>query len=317
MGMKRNSSRSGEARASFYRVVLEGLAACIFSLLITASGPTLSAEDESERVSSLQKWIDLLPPELRPVTETLPDAKNAWPVWIQAFKKLALLKREEDRELVKEIARGQRPFPGGGSGEALEKWLEDNEAALDLIDRGAALGRLRAPEGDKVEIGGAEVPAGRLEMEAANLFALGLARHLKDGKVGKALADLERFSRFAGLAGRPSSSFFSGLSIRSQVLLWIREAATHPRAGAADLRALLAPLSRLQDPVEGYRQFLRSPGLLKALFTWINLRMLPEPLRPRWRHRLGMIGCGIFYLGLSILVFLEKQLPFLRELFGA
>ncbi|MDA1232039.1 MAG: Nramp family divalent metal transporter, partial [Planctomycetota bacterium] len=42
---------------------------------------------------------------------------------------------------------------------------------------------------------------------------------------------------------------------------------------------------------------------------WINCRLLPEPLRPRWYQRLGMICCGVFYSSLALLVFWTKVLP--------
>jgi hypothetical protein len=45
-----------------------------------------------------------------------------------------------------------------------------------------------------------------------------------------------------------------------------------------------------------------------------NLVYLPKPLRPGWIQRLGIIACGVFYLGMSVLVFYHKQLPMLKEL---
>jgi hypothetical protein len=48
-----------------------------------------------------------------------------------------------------------------------------------------------------------------------------------------------------------------------------------------------------------------------------NLRYLPPELRPGWISRAGVVLCGVFYLGLSGLVFYHKQLPMIRELLGA
>jgi hypothetical protein len=48
--------------------------------------------------------------------------------------------------------------------------------------------------------------------------------------------------------------------------------------------------------------------------AWINHRLLPKPLRPRWYQTAGVIGCGVFYLGLAALVFVQKQWPALRQL---
>ena len=47
----------------------------------------------------------------------------------------------------------------------------------------------------------------------------------------------------------------------------------------------------------------------------MNCRLLPVQLRPRWYHRMGMIGCGIFYLGMASIVFFQTQVPLIRELF--
>jgi hypothetical protein len=57
-------------------------------------------------------------------------------------------------------------------------------------------------------------------------------------------------------------------------------------------------------------------GVTSFHLLWVNVRLLPGPLRPRWYHRVGVACCGIFYLGLAVLVFIEKQLPFFRELLG-
>lgn len=42
---------------------------------------------------------------------------------------------------------------------------------------------------------------------------------------------------------------------------------------------------------------------------WINCRLLPEPLRPKWYHRAGIASCGLFYSGLAAIVFWAKILP--------
>ena len=58
-------------------------------------------------------------------------------------------------------------------------------------------------------------------------------------------------------------------------------------------------------------------GLTAFFVLRNNLVYLPKPLRPRLIHCIGVIACGIFYLGLAVLVFGHKQLPILQEfLFG-
>ncbi len=54
-------------------------------------------------------------------------------------------------------------------------------------------------------------------------------------------------------------------------------------------------------------------GATAFQLLWINHRLLPPPLRPRWYHSLGVAACGVFYLGLAAVVFYAKQLPALRE----
>jgi hypothetical protein len=53
-------------------------------------------------------------------------------------------------------------------------------------------------------------------------------------------------------------------------------------------------------------------GLTALHLLWVNCRLLPLPLRPRWYQRAGLVCCGLFYLGLAGLVFIEKQLPGIR-----
>jgi hypothetical protein len=50
-------------------------------------------------------------------------------------------------------------------------------------------------------------------------------------------------------------------------------------------------------------------GLTSFQLLWINHRLLPRELRPRWHQSIGVASCGIFYLGLTALVFVYKILP--------
>jgi hypothetical protein len=52
-------------------------------------------------------------------------------------------------------------------------------------------------------------------------------------------------------------------------------------------------------------------GVTSFQLLWINHRLLPAELRPRWYQTLGVAGCGLFYLGLASLVFVYKILPYL------
>lgn len=55
-------------------------------------------------------------------------------------------------------------------------------------------------------------------------------------------------------------------------------------------------------------------GATSFHLLWINRTLLPEPLRPRWYSQLGVAACGVFYLGLALLVFMTKQWPMIRAL---
>ncbi len=50
-------------------------------------------------------------------------------------------------------------------------------------------------------------------------------------------------------------------------------------------------------------------GVTAFHVLWLNLRLLPKPLRPRWYNQLGIIGCGLFYCGMAALVFRVTILP--------
>ena len=52
-------------------------------------------------------------------------------------------------------------------------------------------------------------------------------------------------------------------------------------------------------------------GVTAWQLLWVNHTLLPKPLRPKWYQSLGLVGCGIFYLGLTTLVFVFKILPML------
>ena len=58
-------------------------------------------------------------------------------------------------------------------------------------------------------------------------------------------------------------------------------------------------------------------GLSSFFILRNNLAYLPKPLRPGWIHRIGITGCGVFYLGMAVLVFYQRQLPILKELLGS
>jgi hypothetical protein len=50
-------------------------------------------------------------------------------------------------------------------------------------------------------------------------------------------------------------------------------------------------------------------GLTSFQLLWVNHTLLPRELRPRWYHTSGVAACGVFYLGLSMLVFVFKIVP--------
>ena len=50
-------------------------------------------------------------------------------------------------------------------------------------------------------------------------------------------------------------------------------------------------------------------GVTAFQVWWINIRMLPPELRPRWYNQLGILSCGFMYCGLAALVFFVKIVP--------
>jgi len=47
-------------------------------------------------------------------------------------------------------------------------------------------------------------------------------------------------------------------------------------------------------------------GLTAVLVLLNNHRFLPKQLRPGWIHSLGVFGCAVFYLGMTVLIFAQK-----------
>ena len=50
-------------------------------------------------------------------------------------------------------------------------------------------------------------------------------------------------------------------------------------------------------------------GVTSFQLLWINYRLLPYEVRPKWYHSAGLMSCGVFYLGLAGLVFAFKIWP--------
>ncbi len=48
----------------------------------------------------------------------------------------------------------------------------------------------------------------------------------------------------------------------------------------------------------------------------LNRTLLPPALRPRWYHQVGTAACGVFYLGMATLVFVNAQWPVIRHWLG-
>ena len=48
-------------------------------------------------------------------------------------------------------------------------------------------------------------------------------------------------------------------------------------------------------------------GATAFQLLWVNVTLLPKEIRPKWYHQTGMVCCGVFYLGLATLVFVNKM----------
>jgi hypothetical protein len=54
-------------------------------------------------------------------------------------------------------------------------------------------------------------------------------------------------------------------------------------------------------------------GVTSFQILWVNTHFLPPELRPRWYHRMGLAGCGLFYLVLAAMVWQVKMWPVIWE----
>ena len=88
------------------------------------------------------------------------------------------------------------------------------------------------------------------------------------------------------------------------MITWL-EAARNPRRLWWDLTHSQQPVLWILAVVTGT---LRNIGLgttsLHALY--INRKLLPEPLRPPWDMQLGLVGCFLFFLGISAIAFEQR-----------
>jgi hypothetical protein len=50
-------------------------------------------------------------------------------------------------------------------------------------------------------------------------------------------------------------------------------------------------------------------GVTSFQILWINNKLLPAEIRPKWYQSLGIALCGVFYLGLATMVLWFKILP--------
>ena len=50
-------------------------------------------------------------------------------------------------------------------------------------------------------------------------------------------------------------------------------------------------------------------GVTSFQILWINNKLLPAEIRPKWYQSLGIALCGLFYLGLATMVLWFKILP--------
>ncbi len=56
-------------------------------------------------------------------------------------------------------------------------------------------------------------------------------------------------------------------------------------------------------------------GVTSFHLLYVNTHFLPPELRPHWFHRVGLCACGLFYLGLAVLVFRTEQWPIIQSFF--
>jgi Mn2+/Fe2+ NRAMP family transporter len=56
-------------------------------------------------------------------------------------------------------------------------------------------------------------------------------------------------------------------------------------------------------------------GITSLMILRINRNLLPPQLQPRWYHQAGIFCCGVFYIGMFVLVFVAKLGPIAQKWF--
>ena len=102
--------------------------------------------------------------------------------------------------------------------------------------------------------------------------------------------------------------------LERSLMAWLAERIGLP-AGSGGVPASGGTLSNLMALVIANLNNVALGGTAFVVL-YVNRRFLPPPLRPGWLPSLGLVACGVFYLGLAALVFVAKQWPVLKGLIG-
>ena len=118
-----------------------------FLFLLSAMSAN-DAPGDPVKAPAWQKWLELVPPELRLEVKPLREEENAYPLWLEAGK-AAVEIGDDDADLQEAfdgVLKADGVFPGGEGGEGLKKLLRENQKALDLVKAGIARGHLQLPQ---------------------------------------------------------------------------------------------------------------------------------------------------------------------------
>jgi hypothetical protein len=117
-----------------------------FLILLSSMGAS-DAPRDPVKAPAWEKWLALVPPELRLEVKPLPEKENAYPLWLEAGN-AAVEIGDDDADLQEAfdgVLKAGGVFPEGEGGEGLKKLLRENKKALELVKAGPSVG----PKGDE------------------------------------------------------------------------------------------------------------------------------------------------------------------------
>lgn len=220
-----------ETRRDFVKTVGAGLAG-----MACPNGPTIADE------SSL---IDSVHPSVRYDRPSADVANDAWPIWRQAIKRVTESPDELD---VSELLESEQVFPGEGERTLALAWMDENKAALELVNRAIEAGPIVFPKIDPDNWDVLDIVALR---RISKLLLLHSRRYVEDGEylnASKTISDVFRTGELIANAQGYLIHCLIGQAVRDDALSQFCFLANQPTCNLETLASMNFTVRRASQP---------------------------------------------------------------------